>query len=155
MVVLFFCLRGRCVVFLFDLFGFCVGVVVGTTVGVFEGAPDLVPTAAAGLGFFPFLTGSNFGSNSSRGPVFFFSFSPGEMPMWRGGFLAPSAAVVVGFDSDAVLVPTAARGRWFFPFFDRCLLVVVVVVYKKVVVVVVVVVLFVVVVVDVANAVVI
>merc|ERR1712035_258880 len=34
-------------------------------------------------------------------------------------FLAPRAAVVVGFDSDAVLVLTEARGRWFFPFFDR------------------------------------
>merc|ERR1712035_300403 len=42
---------------------------------------------------FPFLIGSNFGSDSSRGPVVFFSFSPGEMPMWRGGFLAPRAAV--------------------------------------------------------------
>ena len=73
----------------------------------------------AGGGFFPFLIRSNFGSDDSRGPVVFFSFSPGEMPMWRGGFLAPRAAVVVGFDSDAGLVPTAARGRWFFPVFDR------------------------------------
>merc|ERR1712035_50169 len=73
----------------------------------------------AGVGFFPFLIGSNFGSDDSRGHVVFFSFSPGEMPIWRGGFWAPRAAVVVGFDSDAVLVPTAARGRWFFPFFDR------------------------------------
>merc|ERR1712035_81876 len=49
---------------------------------------------AAGC-FFPFLIGSNFGSDNSRGHVVFFSFSPGEMPMWRGGFLAPRAAVVV------------------------------------------------------------
>ena len=53
---------------------------------------------AAGGGFFPFLIGSNFGFHDSRGPVVFFSFSPGEMPMWRGGFLAPRASVVVGFD---------------------------------------------------------
>ena len=52
----------------------------------------------AGGGFFHFLIGSNLGSDSSRGPVVIFSFSPGEMPMWRGGFLAPRAAVVVGFD---------------------------------------------------------
>merc|ERR1711980_36678 len=56
------------------------------------------PWKPAGGGFFPFLIGLNFGSNNSRGPVLFFSFSPGEMPMWRGGFLAPRASVVVGFD---------------------------------------------------------
>merc|ERR1712035_165231 len=69
--------------------------------------------------FFLFLIGSNFGSKDSCGPVLFFSFSPGEMPMWRGGLLAPRAAVVVGFDSDVFLVPMAARGQWFFPIFDR------------------------------------
>merc|ERR1712035_106173 len=41
-----------------------------------------------GGGFFHFLIRSNFGSDDSRRPVVFFSFSPGEMPMWRGGFLA-------------------------------------------------------------------
>merc|ERR1712035_83037 len=50
------------------------------------------PLQPAGGGFFLFLIGSNFGSDSSRGPVLFFSFSPGEMPIWRGGFLAPRAA---------------------------------------------------------------
>merc|ERR1712035_117291 len=68
---------------------------------------------------FPFLIGSNFGSHDSRGTVVIFSFSPGEISTLRGGFLAPTAAVVVCFDSDAGLVPTAARWRWFFPVFDR------------------------------------
>merc|ERR1712035_109183 len=77
------------------------------------------PWQPAGSGFFPFLIGSNFGSDDSPGPVVFLSFLPGEMPMWRGGFLAPKAAVLVGFDSDAGLVLMAARGRWFFPVFDR------------------------------------
>merc|ERR1712035_92565 len=63
------------------------------------------PRQPAGGGFFPFLIGPNFGSDDRRGPYVFFSFSPG--------------GVVVGFDSDAVLVLTAARGRSFFPFFDR------------------------------------
>merc|ERR1712035_134378 len=61
------------------------------------------PQQPAGSGFFPFLMGWNFGSDDTGGPVLFFSFSPGEMPMWRGGFLAPRAAVVVGFGSDAGL----------------------------------------------------
>merc|ERR1712035_220111 len=76
------------------------------------------PRQPVGGGFFPFLIGSNFGYDGSRGPVVIFSFSPGEIPTLRGGFLAPRGAVVVGFDSDAGLVPTAARGRWFFPVFD-------------------------------------
>merc|ERR1712035_99102 len=61
----------------------------------FDSDVFLVSRQPAGGGFFPFLIGSNFGSESSRGPVVFLSFSPGEMPMWRGGFLAPRAAVVV------------------------------------------------------------
>merc|ERR1712035_254141 len=56
------------------------------------------PWKPAGDCFFPFLIGSNFGSDDSRGPVVIFSFSPGEIPTLRGGFLAPRAAVVVGFD---------------------------------------------------------
>merc|ERR1711980_85177 len=34
-------------------------------------------------------------------------------------FLAPRAAVALGFDSDVFLVPMAARGQCFFPIFDR------------------------------------
>merc|ERR1712035_294138 len=56
------------------------------------------PRQPAGGVFFPFLMGLNFGSDNSHGPVVFFSFSPGEMPMWRGGSLAPRTAGVVGFD---------------------------------------------------------
>merc|ERR1712035_279383 len=57
------------------------------------------PWQPAGSGFFPFLIGPNFRSDDRRGPYVFFSFSPGGMTRWRGGFLAPRAAVVVGFDS--------------------------------------------------------
>merc|ERR1712035_273614 len=81
----------------------------------FDSDALLEPMEAHGRCFFPVFDRVEFWLRRQPRTCRFFQF----FTRWRGGFWAPRAAVVVGFDSDAVLVLTEARGRWFFPFFDR------------------------------------
>merc|ERR1712035_39147 len=69
-----------------------------------------------GVGFFPFLIGSNFGSDDSRGHVVFFSFSLGEMPMWRGGFWLRELQLWLALIEMQFWYPLQPAGGGFFPF---------------------------------------
>merc|ERR1712035_206627 len=70
------------------------------------------PWKPAGGGFFPFLIGSNFGSDDSPGPVVFFSFSPGgEVDFWLRELHLWLALIPMHFWS-----PWKPAGGGFFPF---------------------------------------
>merc|ERR1712035_248886 len=72
--------------------------------------------AARGQWFFPIFDRAEFWLRQQAWSLRFFSVFH---QVNQGDFLAPRAAVALGFDSDVFLVPMAARGQWFFPIFDR------------------------------------